>query len=138
MKIEDQVCSLELAKRLKELGVKQESFCWWVEPEYTNDKEPFVQAEFPAGHTARTHIASAFTVAELGEMLPITIHGDFDHLICDKAIQHWFVYYSCDREGSPRPKGGLYLQTESTEANARAKLIVYLLENKFLNPDVLS
>jgi len=29
MKLEDQVCSLELAKRLKELGVEQESLFYW-------------------------------------------------------------------------------------------------------------
>ena len=31
MKIESQVCSLELAKKLKELGVKQESLYYWCE-----------------------------------------------------------------------------------------------------------
>ena len=29
MKLEDQVVSLELAKKLKELGVKQESLFYW-------------------------------------------------------------------------------------------------------------
>ena len=29
MKLEDQVCSLELSKRLKELGVKQDSLWYW-------------------------------------------------------------------------------------------------------------
>ena len=29
MKLEDQVCSLELAKKLKELGVKQDSLFYW-------------------------------------------------------------------------------------------------------------
>jgi hypothetical protein len=29
MNLEQQVCSLELAKRLKELGVKQDSFFFW-------------------------------------------------------------------------------------------------------------
>lgn len=30
MKLEDQCVSLEIAKKLKEVGVKQESlFCWW-------------------------------------------------------------------------------------------------------------
>lgn len=31
MTFEQQVCGLELAKRLKELGVKQESLYWWSE-----------------------------------------------------------------------------------------------------------
>lgn len=66
MKIEDQVCSLELAKLLKELGVKQESLCFWVEPVHSKIETPFVQVEYPAGYTARPHIAAAFTVAELG------------------------------------------------------------------------
>jgi len=30
MKLENHVCSLEYAKRLKELGVKQESFIYWM------------------------------------------------------------------------------------------------------------
>ena len=29
MKLEDQICSLDLAKRLKELGARQESLFWW-------------------------------------------------------------------------------------------------------------
>jgi hypothetical protein len=31
MELEKQVCSLELAKRLKELGVEQQSYFVWVE-----------------------------------------------------------------------------------------------------------
>ena len=31
MKLEDQVSSLKPSKKLKELGVKQESLWWWLE-----------------------------------------------------------------------------------------------------------
>jgi hypothetical protein len=30
MNLNQQVCSLELARKLKELGVKQESYFWWA------------------------------------------------------------------------------------------------------------
>ena len=38
MEIEDQVCSLELAKKLKELGVKQKSLFWHIS--FRNESSP--------------------------------------------------------------------------------------------------
>jgi hypothetical protein len=68
MKLKDQVCSLEPAKKLKELGVKQDSLFWWTTDNlnFVDDKctwwiEPTVES-----YTRRI---SAFTVAELGEYL---------------------------------------------------------------------
>src|ERR1051325_10817319 len=62
MQLEQQVCSLELAKRLRELGVKQESYFYWFFEEYNHE---------PVGWRIQTEEGdySAFTVAELGEML---------------------------------------------------------------------
>jgi hypothetical protein len=130
MIIEKQVCGLELAKRLKELGVKQESFFYWK----TDGGNPYLVAWNSRYMTSKGEIqGAAFTVAELGEILPVTVHGDFDHLICDKAIKHWSVYYSRDRSGIPRAtNGGLYLQTEETEADARAKMLIYLVKKGLL------
>ena len=80
MKLEDQVCSLELAKKLKELGGVQDSLSYWEEyrdnwmdlratPKlvqgYHTDKE---RGEGNAVESSTYY--SAFTVAELGEMLP--------------------------------------------------------------------
>jgi hypothetical protein len=39
MKLEQQVCSLQLANKLKELGVKQESLCFWVKRHESKEKE---------------------------------------------------------------------------------------------------
>jgi hypothetical protein len=73
MKIEEGVCSLELARRLRALGVKQRSVLYWVVPrsgesnlsslEYADVRRSWLD-----GMLERV---SAFTVADLGEMLPL-------------------------------------------------------------------
>jgi hypothetical protein len=60
MKLEDQVVSLELAKKLKELGVKQQSL-------YSHGKHGDIFQ--PVDRLNPYVLASAFTVAELGEIL---------------------------------------------------------------------
>ena len=79
MKLESQVCSLELAKRLKELNCKQESLWWWYKNPRTQYKIGLSHSEYIFELLPHSLIAlaktsykrySAFTVAELGEMLP--------------------------------------------------------------------
>ncbi len=81
MELENQVVSLDLAKRLKELKVKQESLFYWS----TRTFEPGLTGPNPITalilgteiNQSQYHkvtdeiIASAFTVAELGEILPV-------------------------------------------------------------------
>ena len=77
MKLEQQVCTLESAKRLKELGVKQNSIfnykTYWIDKH--NPKVPEIQynpsgIEPIRGDTfTNLQFVSAFTVAELGQML---------------------------------------------------------------------
>lgn len=62
LKLEQQVASLALCRRLKAPGVCQESACFWNE-------RGQVSFAFEDSPYAGTDIA-AFTVAELGEMLP--------------------------------------------------------------------
>src|SRR5882757_3231220 len=84
MNLESQVCSLELAKRLKELEVKQESLFYWADGSVvisinmdlllTNEK---VRSLFAVNNDYPDediyNLYSAFTCAELGEILPWTI-----------------------------------------------------------------
>src|SRR5437868_5642219 len=78
MKLEDQVTNLELSKRLKELGVKQESLFWWEfyisgDPELKRaGEQECIEGESEPWYPSKDCI-SAFTVAELGEMLPKNI-----------------------------------------------------------------
>lgn len=123
MKLEDQVISLELAKKLKELGVKQESlFVWYVKlvipviiylPTVARNKED-------------DETASAFTVAELGEMLPL---GFQSYKI---PSGNW----ECDSEMPKYSQGRDRLVTRDfTEADARAKMLIHLIEKGFVKPE---
>lgn len=117
MKLEDQVCSLDLAKSLKELGVKQESALIWMQehPKRKDDVRWRVVVSDGWNKEALFDWLPAFTVAELGEMLPIMwlpvkAEGEAESpwmWVTNKAKQQW----------------------ENTEANARAKMLVYLIEN---------
>lgn len=118
MKLEDQVCSLDIAKRLKELGVEQESLWYYHGPE---EKPFFLIHAMKAPHDVV--IASAFTVAELGEMLPPFVTTE---------------KYLC--KGKPR----FNAREEETieehcwhgdkEADARAKMLCYLIEQGLVKP----
>jgi hypothetical protein len=139
MSLESQVCSLELAKKLKELGVKQESIFYWVNgfliykrghsDEYiSNDMEMSSPGCGCCASSVKIkEYYSAFTVAELGEMLPITINisdSIFD-LTIKKEYGWWCIYYLNGKEG-------LYHGENETEANARAETYIHLIENKLI------
>ena len=123
MELEKQVCSLELAKKLKELGVKRDSIHGWMHT------RPFVSA--PAGWKIRSSSAPekwegqacpAYTVAELGEMLPLETVGQPGHVSFSvqngKRMSWWF--------------GDGHMEEAETEADARAKMLVYLIENRLI------
>lgn len=122
MKLEQQVVSLELAKKLKELGVKQESEFYWTE--FFGDRYEIKHKDFASG--GQTGNCSAFTVAELGEMLP-------DGYVAVKQPDGWYHGdYAHDLED------GIFVNTHlgsnaDTEADARAKMRIYLLENNLIN-----
>ena len=133
MKLGDQVVSLELSKKLRELGVKQESLFYW---QYSMTLPPNKNGEFQNwyvnyGDTSVSNDAlPAYTVAELGAMLPFTIGAtatgqekeDIWYLGCHKAKEWWNVEYS-------NIYSDLFHQTSAdTEADARAKMLIYLLE----------
>lgn len=78
MKLEDQVCSLELAKRLKELLVKQASAFYWLNVHWEEGREPrwcLLKSEELNGERWRELKVgfSAFTVAELFDLLPCQV-----------------------------------------------------------------
>jgi hypothetical protein len=70
--LEKQCVSLELAKRLEKLGVKQDALYWWsthtIPSTLWNRDDLDKSLKGYEGPAFSTY--AAFTVAELGEMLP--------------------------------------------------------------------
>lgn len=136
MYLENQVCSLDLSKRLKELGVKQDSLFCWME---LGCKECGLKNEivyvYKVTGDKPNNVYSAFTVAELGEMLPRKI-CQYTRLY-DQPEFPWMKKYSvCLNESSSSEDGclvrAIHSESDDYEANARAKMLIYLLENKLM------
>lgn len=116
MKLEDQVCSLDLAKRLKELGVKQESLHFWQWVEAHQDYE--------IDNGSYDNKISAFTVAEMGEMLRKTRFN------LPVPLEFWDWDWSFKLTDQAEGYG--------TEADARARMLICLIEQKRLSVEQIS
>ena len=130
MPVEQQVCSHELAKRLAELGVRQESVFWWVDRKLTYTGGRVSHAPLQGG-------IAAFTAAELGEMSP-------DDIIIPskngKPYTHWLRFGRYRGAGNrfwcAYPGGTARTNLEERahpEADARAQLLISLLEHHLLS-----
>jgi hypothetical protein len=125
MELKDQVCSLELAKRLKELGVKQESIFYWcldqddryggLPPYYTIQYNKRLSQSF---YYPKDQI-SAFTVAELGHLLPSFIEIGRD-IYNENEEYLWKIQFS------------EYVIFDSSLTNAMAKMLIFILENNLI------
>ena len=127
MKIEDQVCSLELSQRLKELGVKQESLFDYL---LFSDWDIYL-----AGKNTEAHYrdcVSAFTVPELVEMLPekIILNDKVYGLIIHKhdLTKSWKV--ECYHVEYYHPDAESIYYIKNTLIEALAKMLICLLEIK--------
>lgn len=123
MKLEDQVCNLELSRRLKELGVKQDAFYSWYEATDRDDDERLNRTDenCPTCNLPKQPFEekiAAFTVAELGEML-----GDWQF-----GVRNYGATCTLWAQEPGQENRGIPMMTETTEADARAKMLIYLIE----------
>lgn len=129
MTLEQQVTNLELSKKLKTLGVKQDShFVWCEHP----DGQHVIGVEEYSREDKTLKLISAFTVAELGEMLPWEIGGKLN--ITTKCSNgSWVVWYEKNVIGAIVGDEKILDQGADTEADARAKMLIYLIENNLID-----
>lgn len=146
MKISEQCCILEQAKKLKELGVCQRPALFYYYEFIENGKTtypvlPFLNYEF-ARLTPNTSllralegesnndIYPAFAVAELGVMLPVKIRlnrADYTLRINLEKSGIWHLKYrTLARGGQMVP---LREYHSDNEASVRATMLIWLLEN---------
>lgn len=121
MKLEDQVCSLELAKKLKDLGVKKESlYAYYGNAGIWHDTIVDMDYYKDADEDFKKHkLLPAYTVAELGEMLKAN-HSYLTLPQWDSFQGYWRI------EGLGLDDGA------DTEADARGKILIYRLKNKLI------
>lgn len=127
MRIEDQVANLELSFRVHELGVNIESLFYWTPSDFKADGWDIQSLETRKNYPRLIsgESVSAFTVAELGEMLP-----------------KWYASYRVNEDSPISFKTGMFWRCEGgdpfhkeagkSEADSRAKMIIYLIENKII------
>lgn len=131
MNLIDQVCSLELAKELEKLGIKQESLFYWADGSLVSSIDMDLLLinnkvrTFSANHNDYPdedvfNLYSAFTVSELGEMLP-----DLTKTIKRKT-NDWVCIVTCKDSNQDEHFVAF------TEANVRAIALICLIENKLM------
>jgi len=123
--IEKHIPKLETCQTLKELGLKQRGlFCYYKHHSgggFEYQIEPMVKERHTEDdYNFERHVVFAPTVGELGEMLPI----GFDS--CRPIGGFWKCY--------PSPKyPDVHLARGNTEAEARAEMLIHLIENDFVD-----
>lgn len=150
MKLEDFVVSLKLSQRLKELGVNQDSMCHWLHiprksVKNNNTGDWFVRHESykvipwikTKGTVKQESLTSAFNSQEIGELLPFgslfkqkinkTNWWRRAELNFKKTRDGWFVRYE-----NPDTKIASVKFSDKRECDARAKALIYLLENNLV------
>lgn len=158
MKIEQQVCTWKQGMKLHQLGVKKnESYFQWMECLLTNDGENFnkwwavfrpnngehdymTDMDFPEGYDGdefeTSRECAAFTVAELGVMFP-----NESGVRCFESYNndHIGAWYCESRKFSEELEEIIppieNSEEGETEAEARAAMIIWLLENKLTTPE---
>lgn len=120
--IENYVCTLEQAKRLKELGIKQNSLFYYVPSMFHGGT--FI-IEYFSIKTEDKY--AAFTSQELGELIEDIRHGVSHEIIFADIFRFFQLDYISTTD---RQTEILFEIKSENEAQARAEFLIYLLEGK--------
>lgn len=132
--MEWQVTSLELSRKIKELGFPQDSLWRWViykRVKFTRLKQHYFDSEFN-----EEKWYSAPTVAELLELMPKTIeleNNPFSYGINITTFgKKWIITYESDALRIDSVPEDYHSEKDVNINNALAKMWIYLKENKLI------
>lgn len=141
MKIENQVCTIEQAKTLKELGISQDSYFHWQHYPKTTYREESLGIVNPLSKEGITDAGeswSAFSSAELGEML---IVDDDTHFTETRYNEHGGEWETITHKRTEDEQNEGFAMIDgsigSTEAESKAEALLYLLEKRILTPEIV-
>lgn len=139
----DLCCSFELAKEIYDLGFIRESVFNWAVWQETcmglTEGIPVAAIKLRDGIEfnmmgfnwvgAGMKLIPAYTVGELGNILPLNIKDKF--LTSHKCARNgWWVFYASSGENMSGVEHTAYWN--SLEINARARLLIYCIKNKLI------
>lgn len=128
MNLELQVTSLELSKKLKELGEKQESLFYYLNIDGEGKYYIYYNESFPEEFEYEGDPIAAFTYDELMEILPALINSSFLRIIkqydLDENIEYIVIY-----------EGLATFFVNKKLCAALAQMRIYLIENGLVRYD---
>lgn len=131
MELKDQVSNAELSNKIKKLGITAPSLFF---REWTGAKDSEVES-WGGGHSYYgIDNVNCYTVAELGELLPHIIKHKFVLRMWKNENGYFIDYLDAYTDKSFSFPEIFSFHSDKNEANARAKMLIYLLENKLTNP----
>ena len=132
MKLEDQVVSLELAQKLAGLGVERESYFIHAEYQGCGVVKYGIEPSFQSGTGF-----PAYTVAEIGEMLPAYLTGKGGttyHLELVRYYGEWQSWYE-NEFGDSFDKGSF---ANESMVGALSIMLIHLIENGHVSVEELN
>lgn len=144
MYLEKQVIGIDLAKRLKALGMKQESLFYWVRMTTADENIEGYGLTYLlnifAPKESFKEIFSAYTSSELSAFMPHSyIKDDYAHFIdttsCTMPDGEYFTicrsHFYLDADDGCAVVGDDF-DGHGNEADARAQMLIHLIENKLI------
>ena len=127
--IDKHVTSLEVSKRLAELGVKRGSYFVHGETNLGLATTSRAVANEAVDAEILKIIAPAYLASELGEMLPDSIQGDEVEMHFGINKEDEFGIWYCSFNRCDNPSLGKPIINADTMPDAMGKMLVWLIEN---------